>query len=116
MFWPGWQLKTFYNPNLAFSLPLPGILIIGVVIIILIFLGYYFAKALKTKATAVAAALGLMIIGASSNLWDRLYLGSVVDFISFNFWPAGNLSDVYIVLGAGWLLLTFKLAKNPKID
>lgn len=53
-------------------------------------------------------ALGLVSAGTLGNLIDRYNLGYVVDFINFNFWPAFNLADSGIVVGAillAWLIL-----------
>jgi len=53
-------------------------------------------------------ALGLIIGGALGNLVDRARFGAVADFIFFhvgNFrWPAFNLADSAICVGAGLLL------------
>ncbi len=48
-----------------------------------------------TAPVAIGAALG----GASSNLFDRLWRGGVVDFIDLGFWPVFNVADVAIVAG-----------------
>ena len=59
-----------------------------------------------------AAAIALVIGGAIGNLIDRLFLGSVVDFIDLYYrhqhWPAFNLADSAITVGA--LLLIFTAA------
>ena len=53
--------------------------------------------------------LALIFGGALGNLLDRLRSGSVVDFLDFyvggHHWPAFNLADSAIVVGAGLLLL-----------
>lgn len=53
--------------------------------------------------------LALIFGGALGNLLDRLRSGSVVDFLDFYWggyhWPAFNLADSSIVIGAGLLLL-----------
>lgn len=53
--------------------------------------------------------LALIFGGAVGNLMDRLRSGSVVDFLDFHLggyhWPAFNLADSAIVVGAGLLLL-----------
>lgn len=54
-------------------------------------------------------ALALVLGGALGNLIDRLRLGHVVDFIQLHYrelyWPAFNLADSAITLGAGLLIL-----------
>jgi signal peptidase II len=57
------------------------------------------------------SSIGLPLIlgGALSNLFDRIRVGRVVDFLDFYFrsyhWPAFNLADSAIVVGAGFLIL-----------
>ncbi len=53
-------------------------------------------------------ALSLVLGGALGNLWDRLVLGHVVDFLYFHYhayyWPAFNVADSAITLGVALLL------------
>lgn len=53
-------------------------------------------------------ALGLVLGGAFGNLWDRLTLGHVVDFIQLHaggyYWPAFNAADSAITAGVVLLL------------
>ena len=53
--------------------------------------------------------LALVLGGAIGNLYDRLTLGYVVDFLSFHvnglFWPAFNVADSAICVGVFFLLL-----------
>lgn len=65
---------------------------------------------LDTKAGKIA--LGLVSAGTLGNLIDRYNLGFVVDFINFSFWPAFNVADSAIVIGA--LLLGFLILINYK--
>lgn len=54
-------------------------------------------------------ALGLVLGGAIGNIVDRARFGAVVDFLDFHalgyHWPAFNISDSAIVVGAVLLLL-----------
>jgi signal peptidase II len=53
--------------------------------------------------------LALILGGALGNLWDRLSTGAVVDFLLFHyrdwFFPAFNVADSAITVGAGLLIL-----------
>lgn len=55
-----------------------------------------------------SVAIGLILGGAVGNLWDRVVLGYVVDFIDVHWkhhhWPVFNIADSAITLGAIGLL------------
>ncbi len=55
-----------------------------------------------------ALGLSLVLGGAIGNLYDRVTLGYVVDFIEWHYkqhyWPAFNIADSAICIGAGFLL------------
>jgi signal peptidase II len=55
------------------------------------------------------AGLALILGGAVGNLWDRLTLGHVVDFLLFHwdrwYYPAFNVADSAITVGAALLIL-----------
>jgi len=54
-------------------------------------------------------ALSLILGGALGNLWDRVTLGHVVDFLDFHVagyhWPAFNVADSAISVGAVLLVI-----------
>lgn len=51
------------------------------------------------RKTIYHVSLALIVGGAIGNLLDRLFRGSVVDFIDLRWWPAFNIADTVIVLG-----------------
>lgn len=55
------------------------------------------------------AGLALILGGALGNLWDRVTLGQVVDFLLFHwrgwYFPAFNIADSAITVGAALLIL-----------
>jgi signal peptidase II len=71
----------------------------------------------KSRRLAWESGVGLALIlgGALSNLLDRVRMGRVVDFIDVYFrsyhWPAFNLADSAIVVGAGFLILHFLISE-----
>lgn len=73
---------------------------------------------LPARQMLLATALALVLGGAVGNLWDRVVLGYVVDFIDFHYqshhWPAFNVADAAITLGAVLLILESFLA--PKLS
>jgi len=66
-------------------------------------------KRLKPTETWLAVALALVLGGAVGNLWDRVTLGYVVDFIDVYYqqshWPAFNIADSAISVGAVLLII-----------
>lgn len=56
-----------------------------------------------------ALLAGMIVGGALGNVLDRLYLGAVFDFLDLHLagwhWPAFNLADCGVVLGAVGLIL-----------
>jgi len=64
----------------------------------------------------VALALSLILGGAVGNLWDRLTLGHVVDFLDFHWagyhFPAFNIADSAITVGAILLILDMFLTRE----
>ena len=88
----GWQRWFFSIVALAVSI------VIGV-----------WLSRLKREEWLMAWSLSLIMGGAIGNLWDRVTLGHVVDFISVHYagsyFPAFNLADSAISVGAAMMIL-----------
>ena len=63
----------------------------------------------RTSNRLILVALGLVVGGAIGNVIDRVRFGAVVDFLyvhigAFDWWPAFNVADSAICVGAGLLI------------
>lgn len=118
---PVFDLTLLHNTGAAFSfLANAGgwqrwffVLLTSVVSVVLV----VWIKRLKTHETWLAIALALVLGGALGNLYDRVVLGYVVDFISVHYqqryFPAFNLADSAISVGAVMLIIdTFWLSRR----
>ena len=67
-----------------------------------------------------AAGWGLILGGALGNLWDRLTTGRVVDFLLVYIgsypWPAFNVADSAIVVGASLLVIEVLFSKSQPAE
>ncbi|HMU63843.1 MAG: signal peptidase II [Nitrosomonas sp.] len=105
------NLVLTYNPGAAFSFLgdasgwqrwfLSGIAFIACAVI-----SYLLYK--HTENKLFCWALSLVLGGALGNLYDRITLGHVVDFLDFYIgdyhWPAFNVADSAICIGAALLI------------
>ncbi len=80
----------------------PGLLVLGAsalaCLTVVLRHGHFFQHA------AAPFALGAALGGASSNAYDWLRRGVVIDFLDFGVWPVFNLADVAITLGVALAL------------
>jgi signal peptidase II len=82
-----------------------------------IYIGIWLQR-LKREQWLLSFALALVLGGALGNLWDRVWFGYVIDFISVHwdhhYFPTFNIADAAISVGAVLLLLDMFL--NPEPD
>lgn len=98
------QFRFVSNSGAAFSL-LDGFgSVIGLIAIAAAV--FIFLVAVRVDSTGETVALGLVLGGALGNLADRAFRGDgfldggVVDFVDFSFFPAFNVADSAITIGA----------------
>ncbi len=111
------SLTLVHNPGAAFGL-LAGrrwLFVLAVLVLIVLLLVY--RKVLAEQATLSQYAIALLMGGVFGNLWDRVMLGYVVDFLDFHVWPVFNVADAAIVCGAlvlGWEVVRNERRTRPK--
>jgi signal peptidase II len=76
---------------------------------------FFVAKKAGEKERTLFAALGCILGGALGNLVDRIRFRAVFDFLDIHYagwhWPAFNLADIAICVGAG--LAALLLLRTP---
>jgi signal peptidase II len=103
------QLRYIQNPGSAFGMfpGAGGLLALAALVAVIVIA----AVVRKLERPIELVAMGLVLGGAAGNLLDRLFRGSglldgkVVDWIDFDFFPAFNVADSAITVGAGLALL-----------
>lgn len=104
--WPVGQFILVKNEGAVFSWPLPNGLAIGLMILALLGLAWLGWRAWQQGSWLTLIGIKLMIVGAASNLYDRLIHGFVIDWAYLGpWWPVFNLADVMI--GVGLLIVVF---------
>ena len=103
---PGLSFWHVRNTGIAFGvftgrLSFVVLLTVGAVIWMLAF----FARS-GARHPLVPVAIGLLLGGSVSNLWDRAYNSFVTDFIYIRLLPNFNLADSFIVTGVALLIFT----------
>lgn len=102
----GGFLHPVLNMNVAFSLRLPGFSGQFLTLLLtLIVIGFFIMAGRLYRMHDVNALWWLLItIGALSNVLDRIVLGGVLDYVDLKWFPAFNMSDVFITIGVIMLL------------
>jgi signal peptidase II len=111
---PGLNLTLIYNTGAAFSILSEASgwqrwLFAGVALTVSLVITLWLRQ-VGSGEWWLPIALTLVLGGAIGNFWDRVYLGYVVDFIQVYYqkwtWPAFNVADSAISVGAVMLLLS----------
>jgi signal peptidase II len=84
-----------------------NVLLIGLALLVLVLFTIAFRDAVK-KSLLVRIAFGLIVGGAAGNIFDRVQLKYVIDFIDFKtIWPyVFNVGDSCITIGVAVLILS----------
>jgi len=110
---PGFNLTLMHNKGAAFSFLSDQsgwqrwfFTVIAIVVSVAIVI---WMKRLPADHRLTAVSLALILGGAVGNVWDRILLGYVIDFIDVYYadyhWPAFNIADSAISVGACLLII-----------
>lgn len=114
---PGFfHLTYILNPGAAFGMfsgktwffILTAILVLGLII--------YYQRIISPQQKLIRICMGMIAGGALGNLYDRLFIGKVVDFLDFKVWSyIFNIADSMIVI-SGFLLAYLIYKESAKAE
>lgn len=113
------------NPGAAFGFlagapPLFRYLFFIAVTVAAIVLILYYLRVSRIEEYPLISALALILAGAVGNLIDRIRFGEVVDFLDFyigsHHWPAFNVADSAITVGAGVLMAVLLRRRKERTE
>jgi signal peptidase II len=99
----GFDLTNTSNPGLAFGIGHGQGFVLAVTVVALALVLAWFA--FDPGRPGLWLAVGLLAGGALGNLADRVRADAVTDFIDPPLWPAFNVADIAITVGALGLAL-----------
>jgi len=113
------------NPGIAFGMLSNAtgawreVVLIGFSALVLIAISVMLLRTGGLRDSALRTALALILGGAFGNLYDRIVNGTVTDFVEVHagphYFPAFNVADSAITVGACLLLLDMWWAKERKV-
>ncbi len=112
---PFLHLRYVQNTGAAFGMMQGGNLLL--ILITLAILAYLIKSWRELCGYGPLVKWGLVFIlgGALGNLYDRITLGFVVDFIDLRVWPVFNAADSFITVGGVMLALALLgIGKKPQ--
>jgi signal peptidase II len=117
---PFFNLVLVWNRGVSFGMFNSGgsfapWLLSGLALAVVVALGAWLQR---TEQRLTALGLGLVIGGALGNVVDRIRFGAVVDFLDFHLagyhWPAFNVADAGICVGAALMVADGLLARQSQ--
>ncbi|EKD30433.1 MAG: hypothetical protein ACD_78C00062G0004 [uncultured bacterium (gcode 4)] len=102
------MLSFVRNTGIAFSFPIEGIIlkVLTVALIIGITI-YYFRYETHKNLLLIKFWYTLILAWAVSNGLERVFIGSVTDFIGVKYFAIFNFADIFISVGAFLLFLIY---------
>lgn len=97
---PFFSLTYVENTGSAFGLFQNANLFLLIVSFLVLFLMLKWHKDIFNLGFCARCGYFLIFAGAIGNIYDRIMLRYVVDFLDFHFWPVFNIADSAICIGA----------------
>ena len=103
---PFFHLTYVENTGAAFGMMKNGnFLLIFVMLAIIVYIAASWRE-LCSYGKGIQWGSVFILAGALGNLYDRITLGFVVDFLDFRVWPVFNVADSFITIGGCMLVMS----------
>lgn len=109
---PFFSLTYVENTGSAFGLFQNANLFLLMVSLLVLFLVIKWRKDILSLGRLAKYGYLMIVAGALGNIFDRIFLGHVIDFLDFRVWPVFNIADSAICVGAAFIALA--VLKNQK--
>jgi signal peptidase II len=109
--WSYFYFQYFENTWIAFSMQLPYIKVITIILILWIFY-YYFKEERKNKNKIIDLSFWLILWWAIWNGIERVINSKVIDFIWIKNFSIFNMADIFITIWA--IIYTIYILKSNK--
>ncbi len=110
----GWiQSIHHQNYGIAFNLPIPQWLILGITLIACVGVISFLIRKRTSGSLLLALSLGVLLGGALGNAFDRIFFGFVRDWFLLWFRSAINIADLGVLLGlVGAFFFSHRASQN----
>lgn len=92
------------NLGVAFSIPIGVNLVVPATGIIILVLVAYCIREVRKGGYFMAIWWLMVVLGAASNLYDRVKYSYVIDYLDLKYYSVFNIADMLILAGIGGLL------------
>lgn len=111
---PFFSLTYVENTGSAFGLFQNANLFLLIVGFTVLFLMFKWRRDILPLGNLAKYGYLMIFAGALGNIYDRIFLGYVVDFLDFHVWPVFNVADSAICVGAAFIALAIIKTKKKE--
>jgi lipoprotein signal peptidase len=106
-------IQLSYNTWIAFSLPIEWILLKCITLLILLGIIFFYIKDEYQKSSRILdTGYAFILAWAISHAYERIFIWHVVDFIAVKYFAILNFADIFISVGAFFLVIAYGINKR----
>jgi len=113
---PYLKFVNWSNTGAAFGLFQQGGLIFGILAVIVSIVIVIYYPQIPEGEPLMRIAMAMQMGGALGNLIDRIFFGSVTDFIAVGAFPVFNVADSSITVGVAVLILALWISERREMQ